>query len=189
MYTFFSVINRMKYITRWGLMRNVEKENIQQHSHETAVLAHALALIANERFGENVNAERAAVLALYHDASEIVTGDMPTPIKYGSPLLRKSYAEIEDQAKSILVNRLPDYLKPTYEKILDAENAPEWPYVKAADTLSAYIKCVCELNAGNKEFVSAEKRILKKLKDNPLPSLQVFIEEFLPAYYQTLDES
>ena len=189
MHTFFAVINRMKYIARWGLMRNVEKENIQQHSHETAVLAHALALIANERFAADVNAERAAVLAIYHDASEIITGDMPTPIKYGSPTLRQSYAQIEEQAKKILVKRLPEYLQPHYEKILDSESAPEWPYVKAADTLSAYIKCVSEINAGNQEFSTAERKLYAKLKSNELPALKVFMEEFLPAYSQTLDES
>ncbi len=170
-------------------MRNIEPENIQQHSHETAVLAHALALIANERFSAGVNAERAAVLALYHDATEVITGDMPTPIKYSSPILRQNYAQLEEQARKILVKRLPPYLQPQYEKILDAENEPEWPYVKAADTLSAYIKCVNEINAGNKEFTTAEKNIYKKLESNPLPSLQVFIHEFLPAYSQTLDES
>lgn len=169
-------------------MRNVEKENIQQHSHEAAVLAHALALIANERFAADVNAERAAVLAIYHDASEIVTGDMPTPIKYGSPTLRKSYAQIEEQAKKILIKRLPEYLQPQYEKILDSESAPEWPYVKAADTLSAYIKCVSEINAGNREFITAEKKLYKKLEENPLPALKIFMEEFLPAYSQTLDD-
>ena len=189
MHTFFAVINRMKYINRWGLMRNTEKENLQQHSHETAVIAHALATIANKRFGENINAEKAAVLALYHDASEIVTGDLPTPIKYGTPQLRKSYGQMEDHAKKILLKRLPDYLKPVYEDILDSESAPEWPYVKAADTLSAYIKCVTEKSAGNAEFSAAEKNIYKKLESNPLPALHVFMEEFLPAYGKTLDES
>ncbi|MBQ1861902.1 MAG: 5'-deoxynucleotidase [Clostridia bacterium] len=189
MHTFFSVINRMKYINRWGLMRNIEKENLQQHSHETAVLAHALATIANERFDAGINADRAAVLALYHDASEIVTGDLPTPIKYGTPELRNSYAKKEEHAKNILINRLPDYLKPVYTDILDSESAPEWPYVKTADTLSAYIKCVTEIKAGNTEFSAAEKNIYKKLEKNPLPALHVFMEEFLPAYGRTLDES
>ena len=114
---------------------------------------------------------------------------MPTPIKYGSPTLRQSYAQIEEQAKKILVKRLPEYLQPHYEKILDSESAPEWPYVKAADTLSAYIKCVSEINAGNKEFSTAERKLYAKLKSNELPALKVFMEEFLPAYSQTLDES
>ena len=189
MHTFFAVINRMKYIARWGLMRNTERENIQQHSHETAVLAHALAVIANERFGAGVNADRAAVLAIYHDASEIITGDMPTPVKYGTAELRKSYGKMENYAKEILLKRLPDYLKPTYKDLLYSESSPEWPYVKAADTLSAYIKCVNELNAGNSEFSAAEKNIYRKLEANPLPALRVFMEEFLPAYGKTLDDS
>jgi len=188
MYNFFAVINRMRYINRWGLMRNVEPENIQGHSHETAVLAHALAVIANERFSAGIDEGKVAVFALYHDATEVITGDMPTPVKYGSNVMRKSYAAIEEQAKSILIKRLPPYLQDRYSEILDAESTPEYAYVKAADTLSAYIKCVNEINAGNIEFKTAEKRIYKKLEECPLPAMKIFMEEFLPAYTLTLDE-
>ncbi|MGN0989221.1 MAG: 5'-deoxynucleotidase [Eubacteriales bacterium] len=189
MFKFFAVLSRMKYIDRWVLMRNVRKENICEHSHQTAVLAHALAIIANERFGEHIDADKCAVIALYHDASEIVTGDLPTPIKHNT-YIEESYAKMEDNAKRILLDRLPEEMRPGYRELLYAESTfpEEWRYVKAADVLSAYIKCIEEMNAGNKEFSVAKKSIYKKLEKNDLPALKYFMDEFLPAFSETVDE-
>lgn len=188
MYNFYAIISRMKYILRWGLMRNVTQENLLEHSHQTAVFAHALATIENERCGGCVNADRAAVLALYHDAAEIITGDLPTPIKNLSPELSKSYDKAEQTAYKILLNRLPSDMRPSYAKILDYKRDELYPFVKAADLLSAYIKCLQEIDAGNNEFKTARDSIAKRLKEFPLPSLKIFMEEFLPSFVQTLDE-
>lgn len=178
----------MKYILRWGLMRNVSQENLLEHSHQTAVLAHALAVIENKRCGGSVDADRVAVLALYHDSAEIITGDLPTPIKNMSPELSRSYDKAEQAAYKILLNRLPPYLTDTYEKILDYKKDELYPFVKAADLLSAYIKCIQEIDAGNKEFYAAKESIAKRLENFPLQSLKIFTEEFLPSFVQTLDQ-
>ncbi len=185
---FFAVINRMKYITRWGLMRNTESENLQQHSFQTAILAHALAVIENTLFDGHADADRAAVIALYHDASEIITGDMPTPVKYYNDEIQKAYQQIEVRANDLLLEKLPESLRPVYTQVLHAQSSPEWVFVKAADTLSAYIKCVEELKAGNEEFLNAKKTIEKKLQQYELKSLQLFLKEFLESYSLTLDD-
>ncbi len=188
MYHFFAFLNRMKYIRRWGLMRNMLPENLQEHSHQTAMLAHALIIIENNRFGGKLNPDRAAVLAMYHDASETITGDLPTPVKYFNEGIRGSYQEVEDIAKDNLLAKLPEDLREDFSDILNGENEPEWIYVKAADTLSAYIKCIEEQKTGNRDFDSAQIALEHKLLEYPLQSLRVFEEEFLPGFSATLDE-
>ena len=188
MYHFYAVINRMKYINRWGLMRNTDRENLKEHSFQVAVLAHALALIEKERFGQETDPDKAAVIALFHDASEIITGDMPTPVKYYNDGIRNVYRDIEKEANALLVNKLPEDMQPTYSELLSEKDSPEHRCVKAADTLSAYIKCVEELKAGNREFEGAAKSIKERLEQIPLKSVRVFIDEFLESYSLTLDE-
>ncbi len=189
MFKFFAVLARLKYIDRWVLMRSVRRENVCEHSHQTAVLAHALAKIGRDRFGAGVDPDKAAVIAVYHDATEIITGDLPTPIKHNT-VIEKSYGQMEDGAKQILLKKLPEDMKPEYTSILYAEEEfpEEYRYVKAADVLSAYIKCTEELSAGNREFAVAEKTIAQKLKTMDLPALKYFEEEFLPAFSRTVDE-
>ena len=191
MYDFFALLNRMKYINRWGLMRNISPENIQEHSHQTAVFAHALCVIAIERYGEALNPERACLLAVYHDAPEIFTGDMPTPVKYYNDDIKNAYKLIEQTASQKLLSLLPDYMKDRFSFIESYEKEPEWKYVKAADTLSAYVKCLDESSAGNREFSAAEKAVKAKLNclAADLPALQLFIKEFLPPFGFTLDQT
>lgn len=186
--SFFAMASRMKYINRWGLMRNTSKENISQHSHEVSIIAHALAVINNEVFGGDVSPEKTAVVALYHDMSEIITGDMPTPIKYKNTQIIEAYKEIEAAANNKLLEKLPDEFKKTYEKILFSEDEKINKLVKAADKLSAYIKCIEEKNAGNREFAVALKATEKSLEKMDLPELKYFMENFIPSYKLTLDE-
>lgn len=187
---FFAVISRMKYINRWALMRNTINENISEHSLEVAFIAHALALIRNERFGGSINTERCALLAMYHDTTEIITGDLPTPIKYYSKEIRGAYDEVEQKAQSTLLSYLPDDLKKYYRPLLspDDTEAELWRLVKGADKLSALIKCIEERNMGNLDFASAEKATLEAIHKLDLPEAEVFLEEFIPAYGLTLDE-
>ena len=186
---FFAFINRMRFIQRWALMRNSYTENIQEHSHQTAVLAHALAVLRNERFGGGANPERAMALAVYHEAPEVITGDMATPIKYFNPGIRSAYKEIEGIAADKLHSMLPDDLRPAYAPLLlDPERDPEWRRVKAADKLSAYIKCIEELNAGNREFSKAADSIRSEIDGYDLPEVQAFLDEFLPSFSLTMDE-
>ena len=186
--TFFAVINRMKYINRWGLMRNSDNENLQEHSFQTAILAHALALIENVKFGGTLDPVKAAVIALYHDSSEIITGDMPTPVKYSSEALTLSYKRLEHEAGDVLLDKIEPQLREYYNDIFNSENSREWVVVKAADTLAAYIKCIEEIKAGNNEFIGARASVLQKLSRVDLNSLRYFIETYLPAYELTLDE-
>lgn len=186
--SFFAMASRMKYINRWGLMRNTSQENISQHSHEVSIIAHALAVINNEVFGGDVSPEKTAVVALYHDMSEIITGDMPTPIKYKNTQIIEAYKEIEAAANNKLLEKLPDEFKKTYEKILFSEDEKINKLVKAADKLSAYIKCIEEENAGNREFAVALKATEKSLEKMDLPELKYFMENFIPSYKLTLDE-
>ncbi|MDD7221090.1 MAG: 5'-deoxynucleotidase [Oscillospiraceae bacterium] len=187
-HNFFALISRMKYIDRWALMRNTETENIQEHSHQVAVLAHALALIANQRFGAQLDPGRVAVAALYHDATEIITGDMPTPVKYYNSTLRDSYKQVEAAAADRLLSMLPPELRPEFEPYLRESDPEIHAYVKAADKLSAYLKCVEEVKAGNSEFRLAKEQTWAALMDKPLPALQYFIDQFLPSFELTLDE-
>lgn len=187
---FFALMSRMKYINRWGLMNNTKTENICEHSLMVSMLSHALVTISNKRFGTCLNAEHAAMLGVYHDASEIITGDMPTPIKYFNPEISDAYKQVERVAEKKLVSYLPDDLQDEFAPLLTiSENDEEYiPFVKAADKLSALIKCIEEEKIGNSEFSKAKASIFKNLEDMQLPYVDTFISEFLPSFYLTLDE-
>lgn len=189
-YHFFAMMSRMKYIERWALMRNAEPENISEHSLEVGMIAHMLALISNRRLGNQYNPERAAVLAMYHDSTEIITGDMPTPIKYYNKQMKKTFQEIEDIAAKDLINMLPEDFREDFESIFFHQEEEEslWKLVKAADRLSALIKCIEEEKAGNTEFMKAKETITQSLKESGVKEAEIFMEEFLPSYYMTLDE-
>ena len=188
-YHFFPMIARMRYISRWGLMRNTDRENIQEHSHMVAVLAHALAVIRREVYGGEIDPGQAAVLALYHDAPEILTGDLPTPVKYFNPEIRDAYKAVEAVSARRLLALLPLLLQQGYAPLLGEDAGGELlAIVKAADKLSAYIKCVEELKAGNHEFKQAAEQTLEALKASPLPEVGYFMEHFLPGFSLTLDE-
>ena len=187
-YNFFPMIARMKYINRWGLMRNTQAENIQEHSHMVAVLAHALAVIQNRYYGGQVDPGAVAVAALYHDASEILTGDMPTPIKYDNPDIQTAYKEIEAVAERKLLSMLPGDLRGDFEAAVTIPDPEVRALVKAADKLSAYLKCVEELKAGNAEFKKAREQTYAALCQNPIPALKYFMDHFLEGFELTLDE-
>lgn len=180
---------RMKYINRWGLMRNTWEESLSEHSLDVAVIAHALATLRNKRFGGNVNAEHITLLALFHDVSEIITGDLPTPVKYNNPQIKNAYKSLEEMAKQDLINLLPEDLQPDYQLILKEDpNTTEWKIIKAADKLSALIKCIEEEKAGNSEFAKAKEAQLTALSQINLPEANAFLEEFIPGFELTLDE-
>lgn len=185
---FFAYISRMRFINRWALMRNSYTENIQEHSHMTAVLAHALAVIRNRFFDGCVDEGQVAVAALYHDAGEILTGDMPTPIKYFNPEIREAYRKVEEVADEKLLDMLPPELRPVYEDILRPADPEVEELVKAADKLSAHIKCLEELKAGNEEFRQAARQTAQALEGYDMPELQYFREHFLGSFQLTLDE-
>ena len=186
---FYALLGRMRYITRWGLMRNTFSENIQEHSHQVAVLAHALALIRREILHlDGPDPDRCAVAALYHDASEILTGDLATPIKYYNPEIRDAYKRVERISGERLLEMLPPELRRFYEHDVLEDDPVVEPIVKAADKLSAYIKCVEEQKAGNTEFDSAAGQIMESLKALHRPELDWFIRECLDAFSKTLDE-
>ena len=187
-YNFFPMIARMKYINRWGLMRNTQAENIQEHSHMVAVLAHALAVIQNRYYGGQVDPGAVAVAALYHDASEILTGDMPTPIKYDNPDIQTAYKEIEAVAERKLLSMLPGDLRGDFEAAVTIPDPEVRALVKAADKLYAYLKCVEELKAGNAEFKKAREQTYAALCQNPIPALRYFMDHFLEGFELTLDE-
>lgn len=189
-YNFFAMVNRMKYIDRWALMPNTRKENIAEHSHSVAVIAHALALIGNKEFGKDYNTDRVALLALYHDTTEVITGDMPTPVKYYNDDIKSVYKDIEDVAGKRLLAMLPDDYKADYEPFFtkNEEDIPLWKLVKAADKISALIKCIEETRMGNKEFEIALKSQEKKIEEIDLEEVKYFSQHFLKAYYLTLDE-
>lgn len=189
MQDFFAFISRMKYIPRWSLMRSTVQENVQEHSHMTAVLAHALGLIRRDVFGVPCDPEHLAAVALYHDAPEILTGDLPTPVKYHGAGIKAAYDEVEALAVEKLLGELPEALRPAYRTLLTAERNPaEYELVRAADKLSALIKCVEERKAGSREFLSAETATRKKLAELHLPEADYFIEHFLPGFEKNLDE-
>ena len=188
-YNFFALMGRMKYIDRWGLMRNTQVENIQEHSHMVAVLAHALAVIGREKFGGRVDPGEAAVAGLYHDASEILTGDLPTPVKYDNPAIKEAYKAVERVAADKLLSLLPEEMQGEFAPYVREELDPELlAIVKAADKLSAYIKCLEELKAGNLEFKLAARQTREALDRMEMPELDYFIKHFLPAFELTLDE-
>ena len=185
---FYAYISRMRCVKRWALMRNTEEENIQEHSHMVAVLAHALALIRTRVCGIPTDANAVAVAALYHDATEILTGDMPTPIKYDNPAIRKAYKEVEAVAEEKLLHMLPEEFQPVYAPILTVTDPETERLVKAADKLSAYIKCVEELKAGNSEFRDAAVQTRAALEEYELPEVTYFLETFMPSFSLTLDQ-
>ena len=185
---FFAYISRMRFIQRWALMRNTAPENVQEHSHQVAVLAHALALIRNEKFGGQVDPGLVAAAALYHDASEILTGDMPTPIKYDNPAIRTAYKDVEAVAEGKLLRMLPPELQTAYAPVLTEVDPEVEHLVKAADKLSAHIKCLEELKAGNAEFREAAAQTRKALEAFGLPEVRYFMDTFLPSFSLTLDE-
>ena len=186
---FYALMGRMRYITRWGLMRNTFSENISEHSHQVAVLAHALALIRRDILGlEGVDPDRCAVAALYHDASEILTGDLPTPIKYYNPDIKAAYKQVEHIAGQQLLDMLPPQLRKSYEHLVMEDEPGVMPIVKAADKLSAHIKCLEEQKAGNTEFDSAAKQTWEAMKAMALPELDWFLENCLGAYALNLDQ-
>ena len=187
-YRFFALLSRMRYIQRWGLMRNTFQENIQEHSHMVAVLAHGLAMIRREVFGGQADPDRCASAALFHDASEILTGDLPTPIKYYNPDIRQAYKQVEKVSAKKLLSMLPPPLQSGYEPLLLESDPEVWQIVKAADKLSAHIKCIEELKAGNQEFASAAEQTRQALVDMHLPELDYFMEHCLDSFTLNLDQ-
>ena len=187
-YNFFAYISRMRYIERWSLMRNSLPENIQEHSHMVAVLAHALGIIRRDIFKLPCDPDKCAAAALYHDCSEILTGDLPTPIKYHSPKIMAAYKQVEQIANDKLLGTLPPELREAFSGYMREDDADVHDIVKAADKLSAYIKCIEERKAGNNEFLSAEKQTRAKLDESDMPELKYFLENFIPAFELTLDE-
>ena len=188
-YNFFALLSRMRYIDRWGLMRNTHVENIQEHSHQVAVLAHALAVIGREKFGSTVDPGEAAIGGLYHDASEILTGDLPTPVKYDNPAIKDAYKAVEAAAADSLLSLLHPEFRDDFAPYVREDLSPELlRVVKAADKLSAHIKCLEEIKAGNDEFRLAAQQTREALERIDLPALGYFMEHFLPGFELTLDE-
>lgn len=186
---FFAYISKMKYITRWNIMRNTEKENIAEHSCQCAQIAHALCIINNKVFSGSVCASDVAVLALFHEISEVITGDLATPVKYYNPEIKTAYKQIESIAEDKLIDMLPEELKSEYANIIKEDKTGlEYQFVKAADKLCAYIKCLEELKAGNNEFSQAKNKIYSQLDKNPLPEVKYFMDNFINSFDLTLDE-
>ena len=187
---FFAFISRMKYINRWGLMRNTKEENVSEHSLEVAVIAHALTLIQKYRLNKEVNSEKTVLYAIYHDSSEIFTGDLPTPIKYYNSTIKTAYKDVEHSANKRLLGLLPDDFYEEFEPILIPKDVESqiWKTIKAADKISAYIKCLEEEKSGNKEFIKAKQSILDEIDDLNREDVKIFMDEFIEGYYLTLDE-
>lgn len=187
---FFAMMTRMRNITRWGLMRNNITENLTEHSYDTAVTAHALAVIGKEKFGKDIDPGQIAAVALFHDASEIITGDLPTPVKYNNPAIQTAYKSIEQAAADSLLQMLPGELRPSYKVLFDFEtDDPQlYRYVKAADKISAYIKCVEELRGGNDEFRRAAVQTREAIAKMAMPEADYYMEQFAPAFSLSLDE-
>lgn len=187
--SFFALTSRMKYIARWGLMRNTRTENIAEHSLETAIITHLLCELRNRRFGGSVDVSKAVLTAVYHDVPEIITGDLPTPVKYYDPEIKTAYKRVEEAAAEKLEDSLPEDLRPAYAPLLRESADPEIAaLVKAADKLSALIKCIEERRSGNEDFAEAERSTLAAVRAMNLKEAEVFLDEFLPAYGLTLDE-
>lgn len=188
-YSFFAFLSRMRHIYRWSLMRNVASENIQEHSLQAAMIAHALAIIRNKYYNGSTDPEKVALLAIFHDANETITGDLPTPIKYYNPEISRAYKSIEAVSKEKLLSLLPEDLKEEYRKVLFYDDeSEEGKIIKAADRICAYIKCIEELKAGNGEFKKAEQAILKKIEEIDLPEVRYFMDHFIENFRLTLDE-
>ena len=186
---FFAYINRMKFIQRWGLMRNTMLENDMEHALQTAMIAHAIAVMGNVRYNRGYNAEHIMALAMYHDASEVITGDLPTPIKHHNPAIKTEYSKLEDIAAQKLISMLPPDLREYYTPLIaHDESTEEWRIVKAADRICAYIKCLEERKSGNQEFESARKSVKKFLDQIDLDEVQDFMMECIPGFAMTLDE-
>ena len=186
---FFALFSRMKYINRWALMRNTAHESLSQHALEVAAFAHALAVLGNRRLGKNYNADRAALLGIYHDMPEIITGDMPTPVKYFSPDIRAAFGAVEKVSQQKLLAALPEDLRGDFAPLLtEDDDKGLLRLVKAADKLSALVKCIEERKAGNTEFTGAEKSTLEAIKKLNMPEVKLFMDEFMGAYEHTLDE-
>lgn len=191
-YNFYATVARMKYIERWALMRNNQPENLSEHCLEVSMIAHALCIIGNKRYNKNLMAEKAALLGIYHDASEIITGDMPTPVKYYNRSIKDAYKSLENEANQSLLGQLPEDIREEYNSIFfkTDELSYEWKMVKAADKISAMIKCIEEEKTGNREFVKAKETIentVKKLQEE-YPEVNDFVKEFIPPFSKTLDE-
>ena len=190
-YNFFAYMARMKLIRRWGLMKSVADENIAEHSAQVAQIAHAIALIKNKKFGGDLDVNKIATIALYHETSEVLTGDLPTPIKYYNSAIRNSYKDIEHTANQKLLSMLPEEFREDYEKIVEIDvDSYEHKIVKAADKLSAYIKAVEEMQSGNREFAMAEKTLKKEVDAyaEQMPEFALFCEYYLDSFKKTLDE-
>ena len=188
---FLAILSRMKYIDRWNLMRNTRRESLADHTLDVIFIVHVLVEIANTYFDKKLDAGRAVLLAAFHDAPEIITGDLPTPVKYFGPDIKEAYDHVEEAAKAKMISQLPEEMQETYSDIMNAK-APEdedlAKYVKAADKISALIKCIEEEQSGNKDFDQAKEATLKKIKSFQMPEVEFFMEHFLPGYYMTLDE-
>lgn len=188
-YSFFAFLSRMRHIYRWSLMRNVTRENIMEHSLQVAMIAHGLAVINNRIFNGDIDPEKVALIAVYHDCNEAITGDLPTPIKYFNPNIQQSYKSLEDVSREKLLSLLPEELREDYRKILFFdEDSPEGRLVKAADRICAYIKCIEELKAGNGEFLKAQQAIKKRIEAINLPEVRYFMDHFVENFSLTLDE-
>ena len=189
MYKFYAYLNRMKDIKRWSLMHSVREENIMEHSNEVTVIAHALAVIGNTYFDESYDIEKVLLYALYHESSEVITGDLPTPIKYFNKDINSAYKDLEVRACEKLLSTLPEKIRAEYEKsLLPDVNSPEYAIVKFADKLSAFVKCISEVKSGNKEFSKAKQSIGKTLKEIEADEVKYFMKNVIPAYEKTLDE-
>lgn len=186
---FFALLARMKFIRRWSLMHNTQEENIQEHTLQTAMIAYHLCVLSNLYFKGHADPKQAAVLAMYHDAAEIFTGDMPTPVKYFNEKMRRTYGDVETMAQEKLVQTLPKGLQDIYKPLIcSAEEDPVWPFVKAADTLSAYLKCQQELAAGNREFSEAFASLKERLEQLRMPEVDLFLTDYAPSFSLSLDE-
>ena len=187
-YSFFAHMARLKLISRWSLMRNTQPENDAEHSLQVAMIAHGIAVIGRERYGREVDPERVLALAVYHDATEVMTGDLPTPVKYHSDTLRGAYKQLESISADRLLRLLPQDMRPSFAPYLKQEKSPERDIVKAADKISAYVKCLEEQRAGNREFEYAAENIRRTVEAIDLPEVRDFLRDFLPAFNMTLDE-
>ena len=185
---FFAYVSRLRYIRRWGLMRSVMPENDAEHSLQVAMIAHAIAILGRDKYDRQANPEHVLALGVYHDVSEVITGDMPTPVKYQTDELRKSYKDVERMANERLLSMLPEGMRPAYAPYLNAPDGYDRQVLKAADSISAYLKCLEEKRAGNREFDAAGDSIMASLKQIDLPEVQDFIREFIPSFELSLDE-